>query len=125
MGISENKIIADIVTAKLNQHIEFKEEHAHYGDFCGTKRFREVMAAFFERYMKPLEKIDPNDIVVFNGGAALMKALSATIFNPGEAILIPAPFYGGFEQDLFIENEIIRVPVHLSSKVRIVHSYIY
>jgi hypothetical protein len=41
-----------------------------------------------------------------------------------EAILIPAPYYGGFEQDLCIENEIIRVPVHLSSKVRIVHSCI-
>ena len=30
--------------------------------FCYYHRFREVMAAFFERYMKPLEKIDPNDV---------------------------------------------------------------
>ena len=36
-----------------------------------------------------------------------------------EAILIPAPYYAGFDQDLFIENEVIRFPVHLSSEVRI------
>ena len=116
MGTSENKIIGDIVTAKLNEQNEFKEEHAHYGDFRGTERFREVMAAFFERYMKPSDKIDPNDMVIYNGCASVVKALSATILDAGEAILIPAPYYGAFEQDLYIENEIVRFPVHLPSK---------
>ena len=32
---------------------------------------------------------------------------------------MPTPYYGGFDQDLFIENEIIRFPVHLSSEVSI------
>ncbi|XP_028410612.1 1-aminocyclopropane-1-carboxylate synthase-like protein 1 [Dendronephthya gigantea] len=116
MGTSENKIIADIVTAKLNEQNEFKEEHSHYGDFRGMPKFRESMAKFFERYMKPLEKIDPENIAVYNGCASIVKALSATIFNPGEAILMPTPYYAGFEQDLYIENEIVRFPVHLSSE---------
>ncbi|XP_046860875.1 probable inactive 1-aminocyclopropane-1-carboxylate synthase-like protein 2 isoform X2 [Xenia sp. Carnegie-2017] len=116
MGTSENKIIADLVSAKLNECNTFKEEHSHYGDFKGMKRFRTSLAAFFERYMKPLERIDPNHITVFNGAASLVKTVCASICDRKEAILIPTPYYGGFDEDVCLENEIVLFPVYLSSE---------
>ena len=44
-------------------------------------------------------------------------ALNTIISNISDGVLIPTPYYGGFDLDLFLESEIKRFPVNLYSKV--------
>lgn len=116
LGTSENKLIADIVVPKLNEYLKIEEDDVHYYDFEGIPRFRKSVAEFFEYYMKPVEAIDPQHIISLNGCGTVVSCLGSVICDPGEGILIPSPYYGGFEMDLYTHSEIVIFPVHLSSK---------
>ena len=117
-GTSENKLMFDVLSEKI-KHVDladFPERYTQYCDFRGTPDFRESLAKFLDRYMKPCEPIDKNNLFVMNGCGSVIEALGYALCDIGEAMLIPSPYYGVFANDLGNRMEVDVQPVVLTSQ---------
>ncbi|EMP34934.1 1-aminocyclopropane-1-carboxylate synthase-like protein 1 [Chelonia mydas] len=56
-------------------------------------------------------------VIVLNGCGSLFSALATVLCDPGEAVLIATPFYGGITQSLFLYGNVKLVYAYLDSKI--------
>ena len=61
--------------------------------------------------------VSPDDIVCSSGGSALLNFLFTLLANEKTAVLIPAPFYAAFENDMKVLANLVPVPVPLEDEV--------
>jgi 1-aminocyclopropane-1-carboxylate synthase 1/2/6 len=59
--------------------------------------------------------IDPEDVIVVSGATAALDIIASAICNPGDAIVVPAPYYGALDTDLCGRSEARIVPAPQSS----------
>ncbi|XP_068673668.1 1-aminocyclopropane-1-carboxylate synthase-like protein 1 isoform X1 [Montipora foliosa] len=119
MGISENKLTYDLLEDKLKEkesHLILKE-HMEYFPDEGLLSFREAIADFLNYYMKPVDPILAQHLIVSNGCTALIDCIAHTLADEGEGFLVPAPYYGAFLMDLQTRARVVPFSVELSSKV--------
>ncbi|KAL9955480.1 hypothetical protein ACROYT_G036811 [Oculina patagonica] len=118
MGTSENTLAFDLLKDKLEEKESHAilQEHTMYFPAVGLKSFRETIADFLNYYMKPVEPMVPENLIVSNGATPLVDTLAYTIADEGEGLLIPSPFYGSFLLDLQTRSRVVPFPVELSSK---------
>lgn len=103
LGTAENLIVFDLLEPLLTQAQEICEPDTHYNELHGAGFFREVIARFLsKRAGRPL---DPDNLAVASGASAVLENLAFVICDPGETILIPAPYYSGFDHDLALRSE--------------------
>lgn len=68
-----------------------------YGDsFSGSRRLRGAMASFITRHFRPARPLLAPHIAITSGVGPGVEALSFTLCNPGNGILLGRPFYRGF-----------------------------
>ncbi|KAL8463950.1 hypothetical protein ACS0TY_033768 [Phlomoides rotata] len=104
MGLAENQVSFDI----LEQHLEKKSdatyntrrtsafrENALFQDYHGLLSFRKGMASFMEQIRGGRAKFDPERIVITAGATAANELLTFILADPGDALLIPTPYYPG------------------------------
>lgn len=97
----------------------FEEEDSYnYGDFRGLRQVREGVARFLERFflnLGNLEKlsIDPHHICLGSGASSVLGNLFYTLAEAGDAVLIPAPYYNAFENDMKQFASLIPIPVYM------------
>ncbi|KAJ8003008.1 hypothetical protein DPEC_G00164910 [Dallia pectoralis] len=112
MGTSENKLCYDLLQKRLTQpdmlHID--PVLLQYPDLKGHRFLREEVARFLTYYCCSPRSLRADNVVVMNGCGSFFSSLAAVICDPGEAILIPTPFYGSISED-----------IHLYSGVRLYH----
>jgi 1-aminocyclopropane-1-carboxylate synthase len=48
--------------------------------------------------------VHPNDLCISTGCGAILDNLFLTITAPGDGVLIPAPYYPAFDNDLRVRN---------------------
>jgi 1-aminocyclopropane-1-carboxylate synthase len=88
----------DLVEKYLEEHPEdyngFKE-NALFQDYHGLKSFRSAMASFMEQIRGGRAKFDPERIVITAGATAANELLTFILANPGDALLVPTPYYPG------------------------------
>lgn len=115
LGVNENKLCIDLVTERLSRsdmnYID--DDLLQYSDWKGHAFLRKELARFFTHYSKAPAQLDPENVVVLNGCCSLFSVLTVVLFNPGEAILAPTPFYPGFifASRLYSKVELICVPL--------------
>ena len=66
----------------------------------GQLRLRQAIAGFLTEHTRAPQALDPAALCVLNGAGTVIDTLMQAICDPGDAMLIPTPFYGGFETDL-------------------------
>ncbi|ESR64649.1 hypothetical protein CICLE_v10010572mg [Citrus x clementina] len=81
----------------------------------GLKSFRQAMASFMEQIRGGRAKFDLNRIVVTAGATAANELLTFILADPGDALLVPTPYYPGFDRDLRWRTGIKIVPIHCDS----------
>ncbi|XP_031571522.1 probable inactive 1-aminocyclopropane-1-carboxylate synthase-like protein 2 [Actinia tenebrosa] len=118
LGMSENKLMYDVLKTKFEESCDIEEHHTHYCDFGGLSEFKRGIADLFDHMMKPVEPVDPSNLLILNGCCSVVEALTTVLTDPVEGILIPSPYYGGFDADLSIRAQAVPFPVYLSSKPR-------
>ena len=79
----------------------------------GTESFRTAIATFLSREMRVSSPLLPSHISVTNGCGSAMEQFAMSTCDAGDGILLPAPFYGGFDMDLGRRAHVQRVPVAL------------
>lgn len=106
-GTAENKVLEDKMLALLNSKHSFKPSDLHYNGQEGSLEFRQSL----QRHLNPVfgTELEAADLAVASGASAILEMLSMCLFDQGEKIFIPGPFYAGFLHDFEVRFEAIVV----------------
>ncbi|XP_034913396.1 1-aminocyclopropane-1-carboxylate synthase 7 [Populus alba] len=121
MGLAENQVSFDLLEEYLEQHSEAYSwgkgspgfrENALFQDYHGLESFRQAMAGFMEQIRGGRAKFDPDRVVLTAGATAANELLTFILANPGDALLVPTPYYPGLDRDLRWRTGTKIVPIH-------------
>jgi aspartate/methionine/tyrosine aminotransferase len=121
--MSENRLITHMIAERCmnpgTATAAFADSSVYcYNSFLGMPVAREAMAYFIaRRFLYPnepsltpmvaLQHIQPKHIALAAGAAAVLNHLFFLLGEPGDACLIPAPFYAAFENDMNLVSNIV------------------
>ncbi|KAJ3184313.1 hypothetical protein HDU87_005161 [Geranomyces variabilis] len=86
-----------------------------YGNTYGSAPLLASIADLFNEFLRPCQAVVPADLTVHAGCGATISNVAQALTDPGDGILIPCPFYGGFDFDLTLYAQAKLVHVETSS----------
>ncbi|KAL0968418.1 hypothetical protein UPYG_G00266620 [Umbra pygmaea] len=121
LGTSENKLCYDLLHKRLIQpdmlHID--PELLQYSDWKGHLFLREEVARFLSHYCCSNTPLNPDNVLVMNGCGSVFTSIAAVLCDPGDAILIPTPFYGSIAEDVSLYGGVQLYHVHLDCEASV------
>ncbi|KAJ8252642.1 hypothetical protein COCON_G00219540 [Conger conger] len=119
LGTSENKLCYDLLSKRLTQAdmLHVAPALLEYPDLRGHCFLREEVASFLTEYSKSSSPLKVENVVVMNGCTSLFSCITAVICDPGDAVLIPTPFYGSIKEDVGLYSGVRLVHTHLDCEV--------
>ncbi|XP_071699362.1 1-aminocyclopropane-1-carboxylate synthase 7-like [Rutidosis leptorrhynchoides] len=124
MGLAENQVSFDLLEEYLETNMEASnwgqkvsgfKENALFQDYHGLQSFRKAMASFMEQVRGGKAKFNPDRVVLTAGATAANELLTFILADPGEALLVPTPYYPGFDRDIRWRTSVQIDPIHCDS----------
>ncbi|KAL3331411.1 hypothetical protein AABB24_034963 [Solanum stoloniferum] len=110
MGLAENQLCFDLIQEWVVNNpkasictaegAENFQDIAIFQDYHGLPEFRQAVARFMEKVRGDKVTFDPDRIVMSGGATGAHEMLAFCLADPGDAFLVPTPYYPGFDRDL-------------------------
>lgn len=90
--------------------------HLTYGSGPkGCPRLRQALASSLNSNFRPVKSVQKEDLLILSGVTSVVDNLAWSICNEGEGIIIPKPFYKGFQVDIPTRARAVIVPAHFQT----------
>jgi aspartate/methionine/tyrosine aminotransferase len=96
LGTAENHLLFDLLEPRLTAPRSITAWDTHYQELAGSPSFRTALARFLARRVFHAE-VDPEELVVCAGAGSALEMLSFALCEPGDAIVVPAPYFSGVD----------------------------
>ncbi|KAJ0969964.1 hypothetical protein J5N97_022841 [Dioscorea zingiberensis] len=125
MGLAENQLCHELMEEWVKKNptasicteegaSKFKDV-AIFQDYHGLPAFTKAVAQFMEKVRGGRVKVNPDRIVMSGGATGAQELMAFCLADPGEAFLIPTPFYPGFARDFCWRTGVKLLPVECKS----------
>ncbi|XP_022769722.1 1-aminocyclopropane-1-carboxylate synthase 1-like [Durio zibethinus] len=125
MGLAENQLCFDLIKKWILKNpqasictaegVDKFKDISIFQDYHGQKEFREAVAKFMGRVGGNMVTFDPNRIVMSGGATGANETVMFCLADPGDAFLVPSPYYPAFLRDLRWRTGLEIVPVDCNS----------
>ncbi|KAL0923590.1 hypothetical protein M5K25_007651 [Dendrobium thyrsiflorum] len=126
LGLSENHLSLDLIEEWLAANLQKSLLGEKRGDLSisglatyeplgGLMDLKIAMAGFMSQIMGGSVSFNPAQIILTAGATPAIEALSFCLADPGNAFLVPSPYYPGFDRDINLRTGIKLIPVHCRS----------
>jgi len=114
MAVAENKLAHDKLSERLNSFPGFTSAVFNYTMASGSPALKSSLVRFLSEFMFRGCDVRPENLIVAPGCCALLHALAYLLFEPGDCILVPTPFYPAFDHDFLNLGRVSVVEVNCS-----------
>ncbi|KAI8926473.1 pyridoxal phosphate-dependent transferase [Entophlyctis helioformis] len=117
LGTAENQLMHPELLPKLAADSFVTPDMASYGAAHGSPRLRTLIADLLNRHLHPVVPIGADHVFCQAGCGASVSNVTQALTNPGDGVLVPSPYYGGFDYDLamYAQAKIVPVPTTAES----------
>lgn len=112
LGTAENRLMWDLLAPRLTARRHLTATDVHYGQLHGRADLRGAIAALLGRAWHT--PVDGEDLVVVSGATAALDVAATLLCDPGEVIVVPAPYYSALDVDLVGRSGARLVPVAMA-----------
>lgn len=125
MGLAENQLIFDLIKEWIVENPQASictpegvnkfKDIAIFQDYHGLPEFRSAVAKFMGKVRGDRVSFNPDRIVMGGGATGANETILFCLADPGDAFLVPSPYYPAFNRDLGWRTGVKLIPITCES----------